>query len=168
LTNCPRATTYWGVGLGGHNSWLSTANLSDTQTRGGKHASKEKGCKEEEVATEHLQVSSLLESQPGAEELGVRLGESTERRDASLRKILASVLTISLLRAESLLAQQKSGPTSNGQGTTPGATESSAPVSSGSRKSYGAQHRSAARPRSYERETRHRHHSRISKSGFPE
>jgi hypothetical protein len=59
LTNGPRATTYWGVGLNGHNSWPSTANLSDTQTGGGKHASKEKGCKEEEVTTEHLQVSSF-------------------------------------------------------------------------------------------------------------
>jgi hypothetical protein len=34
------------------------ANLSDTRTGRGKHASKEKG-KEEEITTEHLQVSSI-------------------------------------------------------------------------------------------------------------
>ena len=82
-----------------------------------------------------------------------------------MRKILASILAISLLSAESLLAQQNPGPTNNGQGTTPGATESPAPapVSPGARNSYRPQYRSAARRSSYQREARHRRLSRISK-----
>jgi hypothetical protein len=43
--------------LVGHNLWPPTENRSDSRTGGEKHASKEKGCKEEEVTTEHLQVS---------------------------------------------------------------------------------------------------------------
>ena len=80
-----------------------------------------------------------------------------------MRKILASVLAISLLSAESLLAQQNSGLTNNGKGTTPGATQSSAPVSSDAHKSYSPQYQSPPRPRPYPRETGRRHHRRISK-----
>jgi hypothetical protein len=58
LTNGPRATIYCGEGIDGPNSWVSTASLSDTQTGGGEHASKEKGCKAEEVEAENSQVSS--------------------------------------------------------------------------------------------------------------
>jgi hypothetical protein len=80
-----------------------------------------------------------------------------------MRKILASVLAISLLSAESLLAQQNSGLTNNGQGTAPGATESAAPVSSGVQKSYSPQYQSPPPPRPYPRETGRRRHRRISK-----
>jgi hypothetical protein len=80
-----------------------------------------------------------------------------------MRKILPIALAISLLSAESMVAQQNSGLTNNGKGTTPGATQSSAPVSSDAHKSYSPQYQSPPRPRPYRRETRRRRHSRISK-----
>jgi hypothetical protein len=45
LTNGPRATTYWGVGLGGHNSWKPAANLTDLPKAGEHMPAKKKASK---------------------------------------------------------------------------------------------------------------------------
>ena len=80
-----------------------------------------------------------------------------------MRKALAIGLGLTLLFAQSLLAQQNSGPANNEQGTTSGATAGHAPPSHGPVRSYRQARQSAARRRSYEREVGRRRHSRVSK-----